>query len=324
MAKKICVTGATSFIGRHIVKQALAEGYSVMGTARNSQKCFSFQNEINHQKFRCHNADLMASWGWQAAMTGCRAVIHCASPYPLRQPSDESDVIDPAVKGVKNVLKSAIKSGVKRLVLTSSCAAIGYGHTEDNRFFDETCWTDMDAGLGAYVKSKTLAEQAAWDTVRNHPEFELVVINPQMVLGPSIGQKQSASIDFIRLLLAGKYLFVPKLSVSPVDVRDVAAAHLAALSGKRAVGRRFLVTGDSMWMSELAEKLKVHSSKTSSRELPIWLSKRLARFDPNVGGLISEWGLMRHYDSLPAQKILKFTPRPLAETLSDMLDSLDS
>ena len=324
MAGKICVTGATGYVARHIVNQALEAGYSVMGTARTAEKVYQLENDVSHQKFRAHNAELTASWGWQAAMADCKAVVHCASPFPLSEPKHPDEVIEPAVKGVRRVLTAAFKAGVKRVVMTSSCAAIGYGHPEDNRYLTADDWSDLSAGVGSYIRSKTLAEKEAWSFAEQNPELELVMVNPSLVLGPRLAMQSSASINLVQMIMAGKYPLVPKVSFAPVDVRDVAAAHIAALTGKRPVGKRFILAGESVWMAELGEQLKAHSRKASSREMPNWLTSVAGVFDANVRSIKSELGLMRYFDTQPARKILKFTPRPLAETLGDMVASLNN
>jgi dihydroflavonol-4-reductase len=322
MAGKICVTGATGYIARHIIHQALDAGYSVAGTARSAEKVHKLEKDIKHPKFRGHFAELTASWGWQAAMSDCKAVIHCASPFPLSEPKHPHDVIEPAIKGVEHALKAAHNSGVKRVIITSSCAAVGYGHIENNRYFTAGDWSDLSGSVGSYVRSKTMAEKQAWKLVKKYPEIELVTINPSLVLGPRLAKQSSASINLVQMVLAGKYPLVPKLSLSPVDVRDVAAAHIAALKGKRSVGKRFILAGDSVWMSDITGMLKAHSKKASSREMPNLMTRMVAAFDPNVKSVLSELGLMRYYDTQPSRKILKFSPRPLSVTLDDMVDSL--
>ncbi len=323
MAGKICVTGATGFIARHIIQQALNTGYSVAGTARSAEKVYKLERDISHKKFRGHVAELTTSWGWQAAMADCKAVIHCASPFPLSEPKDPDDVIEPALKGVNHVLTAAHKAGVKRVVMTSSCAAIGYGHIENNRYLTADDWSDLSEGVGSYVRSKTLAEKQAWALAQKYAGFELVTINPSLVLGPRLAKQSSASIALVQMVMAGKCPLVPKLSLSPVDVRDVAAAHIAALTGKRPIGKRFILTGESVWMSEITALLKAHSSKASSSEMPNFISRLIAIFDPNVKSILSELGLMRYYDNQPAYKILKFSSRPLSVTLDDMVASLN-
>ena len=324
MAGKICVTGATGYIARHIIDQALQAGYSVMGTARTAEKVYQLENEVRHPKFRGHNAELTASWGWQAAMTDCKAVIHCASPFPLSEPRHADEVIEPAVKGVRQVLTAAVKSGVKRVVMTSSCASVGYGHVENNLYLTADDWSDLSADVGAYIRSKTLAEKEAWSIAEQHPELELVMINPSLVLGPRLTVQSSASINLVQMIMAGKYPLVPKISFAPVDIRDVAAAHIAALTGKRPVGKRFILAGESIWLSDLADQLKPYSRKASSREMPNWLTRAAGAFDANVRSIRSELSLMRYYDNQAARKILKFSPRPLSETVSDMVASLQA
>ena len=322
MAGKICVTGATGYIARHIIQQALNAGYTVAGTARTAEKVHKLEKQIKHPKFRGHIAELTASWGWQAAMSDCKAVIHCASPFPLSEPKHPDDVIVPAIKGVENALKAAHNSGVKRVVMTSSCAAIGYGHIENNRYLTADDWSDMSVSVGSYVRSKTLAEKQAWTLTKKYSELELVTINPSLVLGPRLAKQSSASIDLVQMVMAGKYPFVPKLSLAPVDVRDVASAHIAALKGKRPVGKRFILAGDSIWMSDITALLRNHSKKASAREMPNLMARIVAAFDPNVKSVLSELGLMRYYDTQLSRKILKFSPRPLSITLDDMIDSL--
>ena len=177
---------------------------------------------------------------------------------------------------------------------------------------------------GGYRHLYTLentAEKEAWSFAEQHPELELVMINPSLVLGPRLAAQFSASINLVQMIMAGKYPLVPKVSFAPVDIRDVAAAHIAALTGKRPVGKRFILAGESIWMSELAEHLKVHSRKASSREMPNWLTRAAGMMMPMLKhSLRSRCDIL--IPSRPA--IMKFSPRPLTETVQDMVASIQT
>ncbi len=175
----------------------------------------------------------MADQGWDQAMAGCRYVLHLASPFPLVAPADEDDLIRPAVEGTRRVLAAAVRNGVQRVVQTSSVAAVAYGYKDKNRTFSEKDWSNLDGDIAPYQKSKTLAEQAAWEFVGSLPEgesLELATVCPGYVLGPVINDRQPTSTSLHKMLMEGTVPGVARIKFDLVDVRDVSWVHLAAMT----------------------------------------------------------------------------------------------
>jgi len=244
-------------------------------------------------------------------------------------PKDENELIVPARDGALRVLRASRDAGVKRVVLTSSFAAIGYGHTERAEPFTEKDWTNPDgADVMPYTKSKTLAERAAWDfIVREGAGLELAVVNPVGVFGPVLGPDYATSIMLVEKMLNGALPGVPHMCFGVVDVRDVADLHLRAMADPRAKGERFLaVSGDFMWLIEIARTLKERmgerARRVPTRQLPDWLV-RLARFkDESVKQIIPELGKWKNATSEKAQKVLGWSPRSREESVVATAESL--
>jgi nucleoside-diphosphate-sugar epimerase len=274
-------------------------------------------------------ADLMSDAGWPAAVSGCEYVLHIASPFPSQVPKDENELIVPARDGALRVLRASRNAGVKRVVLTSSFAAIGYGHQQRDTPFTEKDWTEPSgADVMPYTKSKTLAERAAWDFVeREGAGLELAVVNPVGVFGPVLGADYATSIMLVQKMLDGALPGVPRMCFGVVDVRDVADLHLRAMTNPVAKGERFLaVAGDFMWLTEIARALKEQmgerAKRVTTRQLPDWLV-RLARFkDPAVKQIIPELGKWKNATSEKAQRVLGWTPRSREESLVATGESL--
>ncbi len=225
----VLVTGGSGFVGIHCIDQLLRAGYRVRTTVRSLNRESEIRSMLSNaatprqEALSFVAADLLYDAGWPEAVTGCRFVHHVASPFPLSQPKNDDELVKPAREGSLRVLRAARDAGVERVVLTSSFAAVGYGHPQQSAPFDETIWTNVDdPTVTPYAKSKTLAERAAWDFVRNQGgKLELSVVNPVGIFGPVFGQDLSTSILFIQKLLNGAVPFCPRLSFGIVDVRDV-------------------------------------------------------------------------------------------------------
>lgn len=251
MSELVLVTGATGFLGQHCILQLLAAGYEVRGTVRSLQREADVRTALRRggadaAKLSLVEADLTADAGWAEAVRNCTYVLHVASPFPLVQPDDEDDLIRPAREGALRVLKAAAEAGVKRTVLTSSVAAVSAGHDKSGgRVFDESDWSDLEKpNVSAYEKSKTLAERAAWDFIATPDArgMELAVINPGAVLGPALSADTSSSLEIVRQLMSRALPACPHIGFPIVDVRDVASAHLAAMTRPDAAGKRFICT----------------------------------------------------------------------------------
>ncbi|HET7506012.1 MAG TPA: aldehyde reductase, partial [Kofleriaceae bacterium] len=288
----VLVTGGSGFIGSYCIVQLLAAGHRVRTTVRNLKREPEVRALLKEggaepgDQLAFVAADLEQDTGWPEAVAGCDYVLHVASPFPASVPKHEDELIVPAREGALRVLQAARDAGVKRVVLTSSFAAIGYGHKPQSAPFDETSWTDLDGGdIRPYVKSKTLAERAAWDFItREGKDLELSVVNPVGVLGPVLGADYSTSILLVQRPMDGALPGLPKLYFGVVDVRDIADLHLRAMTAPEAKGERFLgVAGDFLSMRDIARVLKARMGAAAKRvptlQLPSWLVRIAGRRD---------------------------------------------
>jgi dihydroflavonol-4-reductase len=256
----VLVTGGSGFIGAHCLVQLLNAGHEVRTTVRSLKREGDVRDMVKEGGASSDHltvlaADLTADAGWKEAVSGCDYVLHVASPLPVEAPKHEDDIIVPAREGTLRVLRAARDAKVKRVVLTSSFGAVGYGHPERNTPFDETSWTNLEVkGAGAYIKSKTLAERAAWDFVNKEGGgLSLSVINPTGVFGPVLHKDFAGSITLLKRMLEGTMPVQPKLHFGIVDVRDVADLHLRAMTNPAAAGERFIaVSGDFLRLRDIA------------------------------------------------------------------------
>ena len=274
-------------------------------------------------------ADLENDTGWPEGVAGCDYVLHVASPFPPNIPKHEDELIVPAREGTLRVLRASRDAGVKRVVLTSSFAAIGYGHRPQSAPFNETNWTDPNGeDVTAYVKSKTLAERAAWDFIANEGgNLELSVINPVGVFGPVLGPDYSTSILLVQRLMDGAMPGVPRLYFGAVDVRDVADLHIRAMTNPAAKGERFLaVAGDFMSILDIAKVLKnrmgASAKKVPTRQLPDWLVRIAALRDPAVRQILPELGKTKNATNEKAKRMLGWAPRSNEEAVVATAESL--
>jgi nucleoside-diphosphate-sugar epimerase len=332
---KILVTGGSGFIGSHCILQLLAAGHQVRTTVRNLQREGDVRAMLKEggaeagDRLTFIAADLEKDAGWPQAVAGCEYVLHVASPFPATIPKHEDELIVPAREGALRVLRASRDAGVKRVVLTSSFAAIGYGHKPQDVPFNETDWTDVNAeGVTAYTKSKTLAERAAWDFIAAEGgSLELSVVNPVGVLGPVLGPDYSTSILVVQRLMDGAMPGVPRLSFGFVDVRDVADLHVRAMTHPAAKGERFLaVAGQSISLLEIAKVLKrrmgASGKRVPTRQLPNWLVRLAALRDPAVKLIIPELGKIKSSSNEKAKRVLGWAPRSNEEAIVATAESL--
>ncbi|MGA9671748.1 MAG: aldehyde reductase [Terracidiphilus sp.] len=346
---KVLVTGGSGFIATHCILQLLAAGHEVRTTVRNLNREPDVRAMLKQggadpgppetglrrwggdpgASLSFFAADLESDAGWPQAVAGCDYVLHVASPFPANLPKHEDDLIVPAREGALRVLRASRDAGVKRVVLTSSFAAIGYGHNPQSAPFDETNWTDLNGeGLTPYVKSKTIAERAAWDFIaREGRPLELSVVNPVGVFGPALGPDYSTSILIVEKLMDGSMPGCPRLVFGCVDVRDVADLHLRAMTNPAAKGERFLaVAGDFVSMLDIAKALKQRmgaaASRVPTKELPNWLLRTLSIFDPRIKQILPELGKKKNATSEKARRILGWTPRTHEESVVATGESL--
>ncbi|GAA5010430.1 aldehyde reductase [Pseudoluteimonas lycopersici] len=332
---KVLVTGGSGFIGGHALLQLLQAGHEVRTTVRDLRRepevraLLAANGADAGERLRFFAADLTRDEGWREAVSGCDFVLHVASPFPETIPKHEDELIVPAREGALRVLRAARDAGVKRVVLTSSFAAVGYGHAEQQAPFDETTWTDLDGGdVSAYVKSKTLAERASWDFIaREGGGLELATVNPVGVFGPVLGADYATSILLVQRLLAGAMPGCPQLSFGVVDVRDVVDLHLRAMLDPAAKGERFLaVAGDFMPVRDMAlalkQRLGAAAKRVPTRQLPNWLVKLAALRDPAVRQIVPELGKAKNATSAKAQRLLGWSPRRNGDALVATAESL--
>ena len=318
MSDLVLVTGGSGFIGAHTIVQLLKSGTRVRATLRTMSREAEVRAMVAAggatagENLTFAKADLMSDEGWADAAKGCDYVLHIASPFPPGIPKHEDELIIPAREGTLRALKAAKAAGVKRTVVTSSFAAIGYGAKGTlSRPFNEEDWTDPGgADVRAYVKSKTIAERAAWDYAKTEG-LEIAVVNPVAVLGPILGSDFSTSIQFVKTLLEGMP-GCPKVGFSIIDVRDVASLHILAMRHPAAAGQRFLATNENFcWVSDVAKVLKAKlgadAARVPTRELPNWLVRLIAQFNPLLGQIVPELGRYRPATGAKAAKMLGWT-----------------
>ena len=332
--KPILVTGASRFLAIHCIVQLLEKGYHVRGTLRTRGREAEVREAVGKfvqadERLEFVGADLLQESGWEQAMQGCESVFHVASPFPLLEPKEEDELIRPAVEGTLRVLRAAHNANIKRVVLVSSNAAVSAGHNGENRTFDESDWSKIENNIGAYSKSKTLAERAAWEFV-NGPEnvnkMELVSINPTLILGPIPNKDFPTSAELIRTLMLGQVPGVARLKMDLVDVRDVAAAMLLALNTPEAAGQRFLCATPTIWIKDvvdiLHEKYAKRGYKINRLVFPNFMVEILALFDKKIALVKRSLNWDYEISNEKAKRILGWKPRSAEEAILSMAESL--
>jgi nucleoside-diphosphate-sugar epimerase len=326
---RVLVTGGTGFIGVHCLIQLLAAGHDTCATVRNLARESDVRAMLRQggagdagDRLTLFAADLNADAGWAEAVAGCDYVLHVASPFPSTAPKNENELIAPARDGTLRVLRAARDAGVRRVVLTSSFAAIGYGVKDREAAFTEEDWTNLDdPGVQPYQRSKTIAERAAWDFVaREGDGLELAVVNPVGVFGPVLGPDYSTSIVLVKRLLDGSVPGCPDFWFGAVDVRDVADLHLRAMTAPAARGERFLATAENfVSFRQIAQFLKADigdaARKVPTRPLPKWLMRVVGLFDAEVRGMLPLLGKHRNASNEKARRLLAWTPRSPREAV---------
>jgi len=330
----ILVTGGSGFVGSHVILQLLAAGHIVRTTVRNLAREAEVRATLEKAgadtgRLRFFAADLEKDDGWAAAVAGCDHVQHVASPFPQSQPEDEQELIRPAVDGTLRVLRAARDAGVKRVVVTSSFAAIGYGHGQRHSDYTEADWTDVNGpAVQPYMKSKTLAERAAWDFVAAEGNgMELAVVNPVGIFGPALNDDLSTSIWLVKSMIEGRMPGLPDLWFGVVDVRDVASLQIAAMTHPDAAGERFLaVAGKAMSIPEMADVLRTGlgpaGARITRRRVPSWVVRIMALFNPMAREAAPRLGIRSNASNAKARELLGWQPRGNEEAILATAHSL--
>ncbi len=325
MAGKVFVSGGSGYIAGFLIRQLIAEGWTVHTSIRDLAREATVRASlaVDDSKLKFFAADLTGDAGWAEAMAGCSHVAHVASPLPSNAPKSDDELIVPARDGALRALKAAKAAGVKRFVMTSSMAAIAYGHGRSKSVFTEADWTDPTSpDAYAYVRSKTIAERAARDWVAAEGgDMEFVTVNPSLVLGPLQSGDFSTSLEAIKKLLEGSMPGLPNFGFGIVAVRDVADMHVRCLTMPDMAGERFICSGPFLMMADVAAILRdglgPQGRKVPKRKLPDWLMRVVGRFDPVVRQVLGELGNVRDTDISHARTKLGWSPRPPEESVLD-------
>lgn len=328
--KTVFLTGASGYIGKHITLELLKQGYVLRASVRNQAKADEVRRAIRgnwtdgtdfDSRLSFVELDLEKDAGWQQALVGVDVLLHTASPFPLASPKNEDELIRPAVEGTLRALKAAHHAGVHRVILTSSNAAIyGIDLPIDQDRFDETMWTDINHPIGrvAYTKSKTLAEKAAWDFVKDSaPDIALTTINPVLVLGAPLDDNFGSSVSVVQRILSGKDPMLPDLKFALVDVKDVATMHVRAISTDASKGQRILASSGTLSFVEIAKILKARfpKSKVKTAQAPGFLIRLLSLFDGEIKAILPNLGKPMLMNNQKAQTLLSMNFIPVEQTI---------
>uniref|UniRef100_A0AC34F2P5 NAD-dependent epimerase/dehydratase domain-containing protein n=1 Tax=Panagrolaimus sp. ES5 TaxID=591445 RepID=A0AC34F2P5_9BILA len=331
----VLVTGASGYVALHCVDQLLKAGYRTRGTVRslrNAEKIEPLRRLPNQHLLELVEADLERPEEWPSIVDGCTYILHVASPWPIV--ADEK-TISIAVNGTMTVLRAASKcSSVKKVVLTSSCAAINDGHKNNERIFDETCWTKLDSKkVENYAKSKTIAEKTAWDywnSLNPMTKFELTVLNPTFITGPVLSTVEHGSATIIgRMMDFRTFLAAPKACLGVVDVRDVAKAHILAMTNEKTNGERILITHTQpTWFRDmrdwLMEEFKEDGYIFSPITVPNWLLKIYAKtnIDPQSSAVVHRIGPELRFSNQKSLDLLRMTYISPKQSVIEMMHSM--
>lgn len=325
----VLVTGGTGFIAGHVIVQLLDQGHKVRSTVRSLSKEGAVRAVLGDagvtrdEALTFVEADLMKDTGWADAAAGVDYVIHLASPIHAGKAHDEEEIIAPARDGALRVLRAARDAGVRRVVLTSAFHAVGFGHGHIDRVFTEDDWSPLNGpGVDAYGRSKILAEKTAWDfAVKSGNQFELTTILPVAVMGPVMGDDISGANRIVQNSLNGNMPGYPNMFVPIVDVRDVAATHVAAMTAPGAAGERFLVaTGEAaIAMREIGATLRSNlgatASKVPTRTIPNFVVKTAALFKDEYKSASADLGYIKRVSNQKIRSVFGITPRPSREAI---------
>jgi dihydroflavonol-4-reductase len=330
----VLVTGGTGFLGGWCVNLLLERGYEVRTTIRDLARQQAVRDAVAQagvdpgSRLTVHAANLTSDAGWPDAVAGCQYVLHVASPFPPVQPKDPDELIVPARDGALRVLRAALDANVERVAMTSSIAAIRPARPSSEAApYTEADWTDgNDASRTPYVRSKTLAEQAAWQLMREADATDrLATSNPGAIIGPALSDDHSYSLQAIQRLLGGMPA-APRLGFNFVDVRDVADLHIRAITDPAGGGQRFIATDRFLWTYEVAailhERLGDAAKKVPTRAAPDLLVRAMALFDGSIRSVVADLGKRSWFSSEKARTTLRWSTRPVDDSIEDCGRSL--
>ncbi len=334
MADLILVTGASGFVGKWCVVKLLEKGYCVRGTIRSDAKAAQVRNTVGKlvgadaaSRLELVKADILSDAGWTEAMTGVSAVLHVATAIRGDEPRDQSLVIRPAIEGTARVLKFAHERGIRRVVLTSSIATVGYGHgqTSGTRTYDETYFTNLEAMRWnwAYCIGKTKAERAAWEYAKANG-MELTTIHPGAIIGPALDDDASISVGLVSGLLDNSTPALPSNGFSIIDVRDVADMHVAALEHPEAIGLRYLATAEYMPFPQVAKVLQelYPEKQIVQRTVPDWIIRIVAAFGGPARQIINDIGNVKIFDGRKGEALMGHPYISARESIHDTAESV--
>ena len=331
MADKVLVTGGTGYVAGWVIVELLKRGYDVRATVRSAAKADAVRaatkvGGAGTDRLEFAIADLTNDAGWDEAMQGCAYVLHVASPLGSGAERDPEAFIRPAREGTLRVLRAAVKAGVKRIVQTSSCGAATPVKMGAETVSDEETWSDPSK-QEPYRRSKTLAEKAAWEFMKAEGgKTEFTAILPSGVFGPVLSKEGLGSVQFIQRIIDGRLPRIPNVGLSIIDVRDLATAHVDAMTAPGAAGQRLIVNGDFMWMKDIAATLKAklgpRGDKIPTRMLPDWIVKVGANFNSALNTLKPLLRRSHRFSSEKARRIIGLKTRPATETVVDCAESL--
>ena len=328
--EKVLVTGASGYIALHCINELLKEGYKVKGSLRDLKRedevRKSLNPELKYENIEFCQLNLLEDKGWENAASDCDYLLHIASPCFIEEPKDEKEMIEPARQGTLRALKAAQESNIKKVVLTASIGSIAYGHKKI--ICNTNDWTDISQDVGAYIKSKTIAERAAWEFLNKQSKvsFKMTTIHPGMVFGPLLNNNLSGiSASLISKMIEGKFPALPNIYFTVVDVRDIAQLHVKSLKNEESNNKRIIATSEEgMPFVEISMMLRdLGYTKSPKNIIPSKIINSLAAFNKGMKttALMIERG---QYGADISETISMFNwnPIPFKKTLEDMTHSL--